>query len=409
MADLERLLAAFASGTCVRPSARDANLLDLVTAIAAATGVPGAAPTGHAGAIAERLAGAEHVVFVLADGLGLHFVDALPRDAWLRRHLVQPLLAPFPSTTAVSITSIGTGRWLTDHASPGWWAYLPAQDLIAVPLPFQRLADERPLDELGIAPADVFPVPSLMSRMRHAPELVLPAAIADSAYSRYLGGTATRAGYDTLAGAVEHIAARVEAADGPTYTYWYVSRVDTLAHELGTTHERTTDALRDLDEQLAALAGRVAELAAPVRVVVTADHGHLDVPEGGRQMLAADDPLLAFLRFHPTGDVRVVYFHVRADANAEAHAAFRALFAARFEERWVLLTTDEVDALRLMGPNPLSAETRARIGDYTAIALGAEVMRYAGVPGAERFLRQQSQHSGLSPHEMTIPLVIAGN
>jgi hypothetical protein len=34
-------------------------------------------------------------------------------------------------------------------------------------------------------------------------------------------------------------------------------------------------------------------------------------------------------------------------------------------------------------------------------------MRYAGVPGSERFLRQRSQHSGLSRDEMTVPLVIA--
>lgn len=407
MSDVDRLLAAFASGERIRPSADTANLIDLVTAIGATAGIPGPALEGHAGAIAERLAGAEHIVFVLADGLGMQFIDALPPEAWLRRQLVQPLLAPFPSTTAVSITSIATGRWLTDHASPGWWAYIPARDLIAVPLPFHRLSDERPLEDLGIEPGDLFPVPSMVPRMRFAAQLVLPAAIADSTYSRYLGGTATRAGYDTLSDAVDHIVARIEAATEPTYTYWYISRVDTLAHELGTKHERTTSAVRDVDERLATLAARLIALPAAVRIVVTADHGHLNVPDGGRQMLATDDPIMNFLRVHPTGDVRVAYFHLRENADDRTHAAFRKLFAARFAN-WVLLTADDVDALRLMGPRPLSAETRARIGDYTAIALNAEVMRYAGVPGADRFMRQQSQHSGLSPSEMTIPLVIAG-
>lgn len=407
MSDVQRLLAAFASGDFVRPSATEANLLDAVTAVAAVTGVPWPAPTGHAATIAARLAGAEHVVFVLADGLGMHFIDALPADAWLRRHLVRSLLAPFPSTTAVSITSVASGRWLTDHASPGWWAHIPAHNVIAVPLPYHRLSDERPLEELGIRPDEMFPMPAIVPRMRHAAELVFPAAIADSTYSRYLGGSAPRSGYDTLSDAAEHIAARIEAAGGPTYTYWYSSRVDTLAHELGTAHERTTTAVRELDEQLAALGDRLATVAAPTRIVVTADHGHLNVPPDGRQMLATEDRILRFLRCHPTGDVRVVYFHLRHDADARTHSAFRTLFGARFEH-WILLTTDEVDSLRLMGPNALSAETRARIGDYTAIALSAEVMRYAGVPGADRFLRQQSQHSGLSPSEMRIPLVIAG-
>lgn len=408
MSDVERLLAAFASGRFVRPSADEPNLLDLVAAVGSAAGVPGPVPPGHAAEIAGRLAGAEHIVFVLADGLGVHFVDDLPPDAWLRRHFVQSLLAPFPSTTAVSITSVATGRWLCDHATPGWWSYIPAYDMIVEPLPYHRLSDERPLEELGVLPERVFPIPSVVPRMRFAPQLVLPASIADSTYSRYIGGGSARAGYESLADAVEHIAARVEAAEGPTYTYWYVSRVDTLAHELGTAHERTTGAVRELDERLAALAARLARVAAPTRLIVTADHGHLDIPDGGRHMLAADDPLLDMLRFHPTGDVRAVYFHLRDDADARTHTTFRAQFAERCGERWVLLTTDEVDALRLMGPNALSTETRRRIGNYTAIALSAEVMRFAGPRGGERFLRQQSQHSGLSPDEMTIPLVIGG-
>lgn len=407
MDDVERLLAAFESGSLVRPSADEANLLDLVGAVATAAGVPGLVLGEHARAIGERLAGVEHIVFVLADGLGLHFLDGLPADSWMRAHLDRPLQAPFPPTTTVSLTSIATGRWVTDHAATGWWTYLPGRDLVIVPLPFHRLADEAPLEGLGVATSDVFPGPPLMPHMRFAAEMVLPAAIADSTYSRYLGGGGPRTGYATLREATERIAERIEAAAGPTYTYWYTPRIDTLAHELGTDDEQTTTAVRGLDQQLAALAERLADFPAPTRLIVTADHGHRDVAEDGHRMIETGDPLLAFLRCHPTGDVRAVYFHLRPDASAADHAAFRATFAERFGDAWVLLAVDDVDRLRLMGPSPLSAGTRARIGDYTAVALGAEVMRYAGVPGSERFLRQRSQHSGLSHDEMTVPLIIA--
>ena len=272
-----------------------------------------------------------------------------------------------------------------------------------VPLPFHRLSDEAPLEGLGVPPSEVFPAPALMPRMRFATEMVLPAALTDSTYSRYIGGGGARRGYATLREATERIAERIEAAEGPTYTYWYTPRVDALAHELGTHNEQTTAAVRDLDQQLAALAERLADFPAPTRLIVTADHGHRDVVEGGHRMIEPGDPLLGFLRSHPTGDVRAVYFHLRPGLTAADHATFRATFAERFGAGWVLLAADDVDRLRLMGPAPLGAETRARIGDYTAIALGAEVMRYAGVPGAERFLRQRSQHSGMSHDEMTVP------
>src|SRR5690606_6372518 len=128
--------------------------------------------------------------------------------------------------------------------------------------------------------------------------------------------------------------------------------------------------------------------------------------DGGRYLLAADDPLLGYLRCHPTGDVRVLYFHLRADAGRAEHAAFRDAFRERFGQQFVLLSTDEVQRLRLMGPGTISGETRLRMGDYTAISLGAEVMRYAGAPGLDRFMRQRSQHSGLSHAEMHVPLVV---
>jgi Type I phosphodiesterase / nucleotide pyrophosphatase len=410
MGEVARLLAAFATGDLVRPDAARANFLDLVGGLyraAGASDVPGLPAGDHARAIERRLAGAEHIVFVLADGLGTHFVDTLPADAWLRAHLDRPLQAPFPPTTAVSLTSIATGRWVTEHAATGWWTYVPARDLVCVPLPYQRLSDEHPLDDLGIAVEEVFPAPPIMARMRFAPELVLPRAIADSVYSRYLGGGSPRTGYESLRDAVARIVERVESARGATFTYWYTPRIDTLAHDLGTRDERTLAAVRELDEALAALAERLDALAASTRLVVSADHGHRDVVDGGHRTLAADDPLMTWLRCHPTGDVRAVYFHLRLDATASDHAAFRAAFADRFGDRWVLLATDELEALRLMGPSALSPETRRRVGDYTAIALGAEVLRYAGVPGTERFMRQRSQHGGLSPDEMTVPLVIA--
>ncbi|MBM3140365.1 MAG: hypothetical protein FJZ92_09180 [Chloroflexi bacterium] len=407
MPDVERLLAAFASGALVRPSAAEANLLDLASAIFATTGVPGAGVAGHAAELASELAGAEHVVLVLADGLGRHFVDGLPADAWMRRHLRRSLQVPFPPTTAVALTSLATGRWLTDHAAPGWWTYLPGRDVVAVPLRFHRLSDERSLEDLGVPVEEVFPQPSLVPRMRAEVEFVLPRAIAESVYSRYIGGGSARAGYDSLRGAAEHVVARLAAAGGPTYTYWYTPRVDTLAHELGVEDEQTVAAVRELDGELAALAEQLAALPRQARLVVTADHGHRDVPDDGREMIAEEDSLLEFLRCHPSGDVRAVYFHLRVDADAAQHREFRAVFHERFGARWVLLSTDEVEALRLLGPGPLSTETRSRIGDYTAIALGAEVMRYEGAPGADRFMRQRSQHSGLSPAEMTVPLIIA--
>ena len=79
----------------------------------------------------------------------------------------------------------------------------------------------------------------------------------------------------------------------------------------------------------------------------------------------------------------------------------------RFGDAFMLLATDDVERLRLLGPDPISTHTRARIGDFTAIARGAAVLEYTptGQPGP--VLKTVATHSGLTPQEMRIPLIVA--
>ena len=107
----------------------------------------------------------------------------------------------------------------------------------------------------------------------------------------------------------------------------------------------------------------------------------------------------------PSGDVRVLYFHLLEGR----HYRFRELFEERFGERFVLLDAEDAERLRLFGPDDLTEECRHRVGDMVAISLGRDVMRYSRPEGngpGDAFMRQIGQHSGLSPQEMLIPLIV---
>src|SRR5690606_24653673 len=104
----------------------------------------------------------------------------------------------------------------------------------------------------------------------------------------------------------------IERASGPTYTYWYTSRIDAEAHDSGATATSTLLQMLQLDAAVEALCNR---LGPDARVVVTSDHGHLDIPRGGRRTIEPGDPLLSHLACPPSGDVRVLYFHLPRDAG----------------------------------------------------------------------------------------------
>lgn len=166
------------------------------------------------------------------------------------------------------------------------------------------------------------------------------------------------------------------------------------------TRPEVRGALMEID---AALARLRADVAGKGRIVMTADHGLKDTPVSARHTLRPSRELLPLLRFPPSGDARVMYLHVRDWARDRVRRHFQRKFGDRFH----LITVDEADALRLFGPEPLSAETRNRIGDLVSISAGADTLEYHGGRGRGRSAMMKCHHSGLTPEEMRVPLAIA--
>ena len=400
--DIARLKSAWGSGDLIAPNLGDTHFVDLIRAIAHVTGVPDIELTECGQALASEFAAAQHLVLVLSDGLGLDCIYSLSADSWLRAHLKGPLRAVFPPTTSTALTTVASGEWPARHAVPGWWTYLPRLKEPVRVLPFDTVKEGTDLASLDVAVEEVFPAPALIPRNDRDSLLVMPQALVNTPFTRYLGGDAERVGYGTHAEAVAAIAARIAEATAPTFTYFYTPQPDKLLHRYGAGDERVEAVIRDLDDALADLDRTLSALGRPARVVVTADHGHLEVGPGEYHAIARDAPILATLRCPPSGDVRTLYWHVRAGQDEE----FRRCFRRYYGQHAFLLSTDEVEQLELFGPELLSAEMRARVGDYTSIAIGGVVMRWAGAPDEARFKKQRSHHSGLSEQEMNVPLIL---
>ena len=242
-----------------------------------------------------------------------------------------------------------------------------------------------------------FPFPSLVARFSRNTLSLLPQEIANSVYATYQAGGTPQRGFKTLQGAVDAVIARVAASVGPTFTYLYFPDIDFASHESGTGHRRVRTAVKELDREIDRLA---ASLPQDARVVLTADHGLLDARRQDVRKLDPADELLRLLEREPWGDGRATQFQVRAGEEA----GFERDFARRFES-FFLITVEDAERLELYGPGLFSALTRSRLGNRIAISKGAGVIKYV-TPGVEDF-EMVSHHSGLTPAEMLVPLVVA--
>jgi hypothetical protein len=392
--DAPRLLAKFESGTLLRPSADTPNLVDLSRALWSAAGAEVEGLTPAAEAMCERIGDRDHLVFVLADGLGMQLLEAMPAASFLWSHLYGALQTVFPSTTAVALTSLATGTWPARHGIVGHWVELPEAGTVTV------LSGALRSDGRQVEGSDgLFLAPSIASAVARETLALLPAAIAGSAFSAYAAG-GPRTGYRSLNEAVDLAIEFVEAAVRPTYTYLYLSRIDDTAHELGTARLEVVAAVRDLDRALERMA---SSLGGRARIVMTADHGHLTVRPVARRVIRGGDDLASLFRAPPTGDARTVSFHLQPGTLDRFAAAFRDRFGAYY----CLLTPDEVEALQLLGPGDLASETKRRLGDAVGISLADDTLEYR--PRGSRpdpRLTWPSHHSGLTAAEMRVPLLV---
>ena len=323
MSDVDELLAAFEAGTLLRPAVDVPNLVDLARACAAVAGADGLKLTAAAGELAEVLDAREHLVLVLADGLGLEMLEREPAAPFLRAHLARELRGVFPASTAVALTSLATGEWPAQHAVTGWWTHLEEIGGPATILQYCRRSDDRPLHDLGVEPETAFPVPSLLPRMRRRTLCLMPRAITGSVYTSYWTGGKPTTGYASLEEAFAAVGDAIYRRDGRTFSYVYAPHVDQAAHQGGPDSREVRNAVIALDRLVQGLAGELGDAA---RVLLTSDHGHLGVPPGERLLIRPADGIPEMLAFAPAGDSRSVQFHVR-EGEAER-------FAARFRERF---------------------------------------------------------------------------
>ncbi len=401
VSDREQLLDAFRRGDLVRPSPDHMSFVDVVRAVAHVSGVD-VSLNEHSRALASHLRDVDHLVFLLADGLGINMVDRLPRGAWIRRHTQRSIHAPFPSTTTTAVTSFSTAEYPAAHAVAGWWTHLPALNAPATVFQHDRAEDGRSLAELGITAETLAPAMPMLPRMARQVRLVVPEGIADSPYTVRMAGSCERVPYRGHQQAIEAILDGPRTAAGKTFTYWYTPSPDVEEHDEGAEGERALRALEQLDAAAAALAVGLAEGPDTWRIVGTADHGHLDLDP--RLEVEEHDPLLAHLTASPSGDMRVQFWHVLAGAEEDFVRDFRARFGAHF----FLLAAAGAEALGLFGPEPWSQEMLARAGTHVSISRGGAAMRFAGIPGIAGYRRMRSGHSGLSHAEMQVPLIMAG-
>jgi hypothetical protein len=367
-----------------------ATLADVLPGVAAALGVPvprGDLPADPLG-LSAALAGARRVAVLLVDGLGADLLAAHAALAPTLAGLVQPagrLCAPCPSTTPVSLATLGTGLPPGSHGILGFVTAVPGENRTLNHIHWKDDPDPlawqaRPTvfewaAAAGVAVAAVGPYPYTGSGLTVA---------------AYRG-----APYVGIVGPGDLAAQMLSAlaAGPPALVYGYVAELDLTGHVRGVDSASWRAQLALVDRSVEQLLEGLPDDAA---LLVTADHGMLDVPPTTKIDLDEEPALREGVRL-VAGEPRARYLHAVPGAHLDVEQRWRAVLG---ERAWVA-GRDEAIAAGLFGP--VDDGLAARIGDVVALARGTWAV-VAGRTDAGPS-RLAAYHGSLTAAELAIPLL----
>ena len=401
MSDLDRLMGLLTSGELLHPVSDAISLVDLANALHDILGVTCGSQSRSARQVKDLIGDPDHLVLVMADGFGMNFVETLGAESFMRTHLATEMRTVFPSTTPIALTSLATGKWPARHSVIGWFLKLREIDSVSTIISHVRTADRKALTELGVGLGIAYPEPSRIGSGTRQSINIVPQSLVDSVYSNYWTGGLTQVGYEANRPeqSIELATKYIRSANLPTCVYIYLPHVDSAAHVVGTAHEDTLKAADEVDRLLGTLAD---SLPSNARMVVTADHGHLDAPEDRRYSTDGTDEIARICGGGFMGDSRAVY----ADVPRDKIGAFREAATRKFGEDFIVLTAREVEEAGLLGADAISDETRYRMMSVLMLSAGDAVFDYREILGDQAH-PMVSHHGGLTPAEMRIPLVLA--
>ena len=352
----------------------------------------------HVKELREAIGHSDHYVFVLVDGLGLNLKASFPKDGFFDSFYHTELRSIFPSTTASVLTSLATGLWPARHAIPGWNVYLPGRARTIKPVLFRDRITEKPLRRFGVTPEEVYPFSSIVPEFLVESRTYLPSGIVRETFASYCRGDTPFSGYSSISNAIKKIITHVKQSGPSAYTYLYLPQVDKAIHKHGLASEKVLEEVTQVDEHLMRLKEEVGDKA---RVIVTADHGLIDVRRDAYLTLRDEDDLLQYLLVAPTGESRLPFFHLKEGAeDAFLQSAERTL-----GKHFSLVPRDGVERMKLFGPNRCSSEMKSRLGDYIGIPVDSAVLEY--VPSGKSSRNFSGFHGGLSADEMRLPLFLS--
>jgi hypothetical protein len=324
---------------------------------------------------------------ILIDGMGQDAVnkygDQFPIFEELKN--VRTIYTNFPSTTATSLSTLGTGVLPGVHGMLGYTVRVPRSD--------NRLLNALKWDE-RVDPVMWQKVPTLFERA-----VLSGVSVTHVAAKRYEGSGFTQAALRGAkyvgANGIDEMVTAVSSAlvAQPSFVYTYLNTLDSAGHSDGVGSDKWLTALAQISEFITKVKESVPT---GTRIWITSDHGMVNSTK--QIILGQDNDLLENVLLIG-GEPRARHIYINEGAQEETVAKWREFLGNSAK----VFSKSEAIADGLFGP-VVSEDASDRMGDLIAIANNDLILVDPARVREETSM--VGHHGGITDIEVEIPLLL---
>lgn len=327
-------------------------------------------------------------VILLVDGLGHQILlEHAAHAEWMGAALARSatLTCGVPSTTATSLSSIGTGLPPAEHGIVGYTFLDPDTDQVMNSLTWEGGPDD--VEEFRRAGTGY----TRLGLQGHTCAAVTLARFASSGLQQLSFAGTALFGVDDEHDHGHFCSLVNQALESHDVIYAYHRRLDHTGHAHGVGSWQWLDQLGEVDDLIQAL---VQSLPRDVSLLVTGDHGMVNVPDEHRIVAETTPGLQGWRHLAGEGRFRQLY----TDRPTELAHRWRDVLG----ERAVVLERHEALEAGWFGP-VVRDDVASRVGDVVVAMRDDWAVMSTTFPQEFTLV---GMHGSLTPREMVVPLLV---
>tara|TARA_Y100000034_G_scaffold122840_1_gene168817 strand:- start:277 stop:1431 length:1155 start_codon:yes stop_codon:yes gene_type:complete len=376
----------------IKPNYKDGSILNLMSSIGKALGKK--SKYNALKILDPKELKTTNLIVLVLDGVGYNFFKKHGSKE-LKKFLRGKITSTFPSATGSAMTSLSTGLSSLDHEMTGWFVYLKEFGNVTLSLPYRTRLHKKGFLEKIFPISKIYTLTPFTKGIKCDSYYLYPKVIVNSAFSKAIAGKSKRKSFTTIKSHFSEIKKIVNKNKKKKFIFSYYPEHDGLCHKYGSKSRKVIKHFNQLEKELLKFLKKLEDST----VIITADHGIIDIPRTKVIDLKDHPRLKETLRLPLCGDPRYAYCYVKPDKVKE----FKE-YVKNNLKHCKLYKSENLIKKNYFGLTTPSKRFLERIGDY--------IIMMKENHSIYDFLENQKpdynigDHGGLSDDEMLVPLIV---